>query len=216
MVPRSQCFSPGGGSGEQGKTAPGHKVGYTWCAIVGNVLLCVDNLIYRHECLLRMTTHKIYTKVHPGLVKISILDDFAKFLKLSKSYLKTFSISFNVFKNCQKLADNEDFSFVGGSALNRSATFTAGKSLQRGGLCGFRFLQTSSFLFFTDQASRLTINKLAGDVAENHWETKGMKHALQAERDYNVMSTRKLQRLQVGSDRNIMTCFGIFGKVGDK
>ena len=146
MVPRSQCFSPGGGSGEQGKTAPGHKVGYTWCAIVGNVLLCVDNLIYRHVCLLRMTTHKIYTKVHPGLVKISILDDFAKFLKLSKSYLKTFSISFNVFKNCQKLADNEDFSFVGGSALNRSATFTAGKSCYKEEVCvGFVFCKLLVF-----------------------------------------------------------------------
>ena len=47
------------------------------------------------------------------------------------------------------------------------------------------------------QASRLTINKLSGDVAENHWETKGMKHALQAERDHNLMTTQKLHRVQV-------------------
>ena len=47
------------------------------------------------------------------------------------------------------------------------------------------------------QASRLTINKLAGEAAENHWETKGMKHALQAERDYNEVTSHKLQRLKV-------------------
>ena len=50
---------------------------------------------------------------------------------------------------------------------------------------------------FTSQASRMTISKLASDVAENHWETKGMKHALQAERDYNLMTTQKLERLKV-------------------
>ena len=43
----------------------------------------------------------------------------------------------------------------------------------------------------------MTISKLASDVAENHWETKGMKHALQAERDYNLMTTQKLERLKV-------------------
>ena len=43
----------------------------------------------------------------------------------------------------------------------------------------------------------MTISKLASDVAENHWETKGMKHALQAERDYNLMKTQKLERLKV-------------------
>ena len=50
---------------------------------------------------------------------------------------------------------------------------------------------------FSRQASRMTISKLASDVAENHWETKGMKHALQAERDYNLMTTEKLERLKV-------------------
>ena len=50
---------------------------------------------------------------------------------------------------------------------------------------------------FSPQASRMTISKLASDVAENHWETKGMKHALQAERDYNLMTTQKLERLKV-------------------
>ena len=43
----------------------------------------------------------------------------------------------------------------------------------------------------------MTISKPASDVAENHWETKGMKHALQAERDYNLMTTQKLERLKV-------------------
>ena len=43
----------------------------------------------------------------------------------------------------------------------------------------------------------MTISKLTSDVAENHWETKGMKHALQAERDYNLMTTQKLERLKV-------------------
>ena len=43
----------------------------------------------------------------------------------------------------------------------------------------------------------MTISKLASDVAENHWETKGMKHALQAEMDYNLMTTQKLERLKV-------------------
>ena len=43
----------------------------------------------------------------------------------------------------------------------------------------------------------MTISKLASDVAENHWETKGMKNALQAERDYNLMTTQKLERLKV-------------------
>ena len=41
------------------------------------------------------------------------------------------------------------------------------------------------------------MSKLASDVAENHWETKGMKHALQAERDYNLMTTQKPERLKV-------------------
>ena len=50
---------------------------------------------------------------------------------------------------------------------------------------------------FTWQASRMTISKLASDVAENHWETKGMKHALLAERDYNLMTTQKMERLKV-------------------
>lgn len=45
----------------------------------------------------------------------------------------------------------------------------------------------------------MTISKLASDVAENHWETKGMKHALQAERDHNLMTTQKLERLKVQS-----------------
>ena len=45
----------------------------------------------------------------------------------------------------------------------------------------------------------MTISKFASDVAENHWETKGMKHALQAERDYNLMTTQKLERLKVQS-----------------
>lgn len=43
----------------------------------------------------------------------------------------------------------------------------------------------------------MTISKLANDVAENHWETKGMKHALQSEMDYNLMTTQKLERLKV-------------------
>ena len=43
----------------------------------------------------------------------------------------------------------------------------------------------------------MTISKLASDVAENHWETKGMKQALQAERDYNLTTTQKLERLKV-------------------
>ena len=43
----------------------------------------------------------------------------------------------------------------------------------------------------------MTISKLASDVAENHWETTGMKHALQAQRDYNLMTTQKLERLKV-------------------
>ena len=43
----------------------------------------------------------------------------------------------------------------------------------------------------------MTINKLASDVAENHWETKGMKHALEAERDHNLMTAQKLERLKV-------------------
>ena len=43
----------------------------------------------------------------------------------------------------------------------------------------------------------MTISKLASGVAENHWETKGMKHALQAERDHNLMTTQKLERLKV-------------------
>ena len=47
----------------------------------------------------------------------------------------------------------------------------------------------------------MTISKLASDVAENHWETKGMKHALQAERDYNLMTTQKLERLKVKKKR---------------
>ena len=50
---------------------------------------------------------------------------------------------------------------------------------------------------FSRQASRMTISKLASDVAENQWETKGMKHALEAERDYNLMTTQKLERLKV-------------------
>ena len=48
----------------------------------------------------------------------------------------------------------------------------------------------------------MTISKLASDVAENHWETKGMKHALQAERDYNLMTTQKLERLKVKKKKN--------------
>ena len=43
----------------------------------------------------------------------------------------------------------------------------------------------------------MTISKLASDVVENHWETKGMKHALQTERDYNLMTSQKLERLKV-------------------
>ena len=43
----------------------------------------------------------------------------------------------------------------------------------------------------------MTISKLASDAAENHWETKGMKHALQSEMDYNLMTTQKLERLKV-------------------
>ena len=43
----------------------------------------------------------------------------------------------------------------------------------------------------------MAISKLASDVAENHWETKGMKHAVQAERDYNLTTTQKLERLKV-------------------
>ena len=43
----------------------------------------------------------------------------------------------------------------------------------------------------------MTISKLASDVAENHWETKGIKHALQAEMDHNLMTTQKLERLKV-------------------
>ena len=74
-------FPLGVGVGSKGKRPLGIRLVIHGVHIVGNVLLCVDNLIYRHECLLRMTTRKIYTKVHPGLVKISILDDFAKFLK---------------------------------------------------------------------------------------------------------------------------------------
>ena len=50
----------------------------------------------------------------------------------------------------------------------------------------------------------MTISKLASDVAENVWETKGMKHALEAERDYNLMTTQKLERLKV----RMLTCWG--------
>ncbi|XP_022799550.1 coiled-coil domain-containing protein 150-like [Stylophora pistillata] len=53
------------------------------------------------------------------------------------------------------------------------------------------------------RASRMTISKLASDVAENHWETKGMKHALQAERDYNLMTTEKLERLKESTSRQM-------------
>lgn len=53
------------------------------------------------------------------------------------------------------------------------------------------------------RASRMTISKLASDVAENHWETKGMKHALQAERDYNLMTTQKLERLKESTSRQM-------------
>lgn len=53
------------------------------------------------------------------------------------------------------------------------------------------------------RASRMTISKLASDVAENHWETKGMKHALQAERDYNLMTTQKLERLKESTARQM-------------
>ena len=49
----------------------------------------------------------------------------------------------------------------------------------------------------------MTISKLASDVAENHWETKGMKHALQAERDYNLMTTQKLERLKVKKKKTL-------------
>ncbi|EDO35132.1 predicted protein [Nematostella vectensis] len=53
------------------------------------------------------------------------------------------------------------------------------------------------------RTSRLTLNKLTGDVAENLWETKGMKHALQAEKDINAMTTHKLQRLQHSTARHM-------------
>jgi len=53
------------------------------------------------------------------------------------------------------------------------------------------------------RGSRMTISKLASDVAENHWETKGMKHALQAERDYNLMTTQKLERLKESTARQM-------------
>ena len=51
----------------------------------------------------------------------------------------------------------------------------------------------------------MTISKLASDVAENHWETKGMKHALQSEMDYNLMTTQKLEEKTLG-DINICFC----------
>lgn len=53
------------------------------------------------------------------------------------------------------------------------------------------------------RASRMTINKLASDVAENHWETKGMKHALEAERDHNLMTAQKLERLKESTARQM-------------
>ncbi|CAH3038566.1 unnamed protein product [Porites lobata] len=53
------------------------------------------------------------------------------------------------------------------------------------------------------RASRMTISKLASDVAENHWETKGMKHALQSEMDYNLMTTQKLERLKESTARQM-------------
>ena len=34
-------------------------------------------------------------------------------------------------------------------------------------------------------------------ISENHWETKGMKHALQAERDQSLLATQRLNRVQV-------------------
>ncbi|KAK3746553.1 hypothetical protein QZH41_017036, partial [Actinostola sp. cb2023] len=46
------------------------------------------------------------------------------------------------------------------------------------------------------RASRNAVSKLASEVAENYWETKGMKHAFQAERDYSDMASHKLQQLQ--------------------
>jgi len=53
------------------------------------------------------------------------------------------------------------------------------------------------------RASRMTISKLASDVVENHWETKGMKHALQTERDYNLMTSQKLERLKESTARQM-------------
>ena len=56
----------------------------------------------------------------------------------------------------------------------------------------------------------MTISKLASDVVENHWETKGMKHALQTERDYNLMTSQKLERLKV----KLYKCSSLGGKGG--
>ena len=56
----------------------------------------------------------------------------------------------------------------------------------------------------------MTISKLASDVVENHWETKGMKHALQTERDYNLMTSQKLERLKV----KLCKCSSLGGRCG--
>jgi hypothetical protein len=45
----------------------------------------------------------------------------------------------------------------------------------------------------------MAVSKLTSEVTENYWETKGMKHALRAEKDYNDTTSLKLQRLQVGT-----------------
>lgn len=46
----------------------------------------------------------------------------------------------------------------------------------------------------------MAVSQLSSEVTENYWETKGMKHALQAEKDYNDVTTLKLQRLQVQTE----------------
>ena len=41
------------------------------------------------------------------------------------------------------------------------------------------------------------VSKLANDVTENLWQTKGLKHVIQAERDYASRAAQKYDRLMV-------------------
>eukprot|EP00794_Sanderia_malayensis_P015081 gene15081-16637_t len=53
------------------------------------------------------------------------------------------------------------------------------------------------------KASRMAVNKLANDVQENLWETKGLKHVIQAEQGYGVMAAQKYGRLVESSARKV-------------